>query len=83
MTVWTWGWLAWIAAFVVLEGFALANDRDTRTEVDTLSQHIWGWFGIRRKGVYPAGVKFIKLRRLFLLLFVTWAVVHLLTGGWV
>lgn len=39
MTVWTWLWLAWIAAFGVVEGIALTNS----TNNDTLSEHVWVW----------------------------------------
>ena len=40
MTVWTWLWLAWVAAFAVIEGVAIANDKDD----DTLSEHFRAWF---------------------------------------
>lgn len=83
MTGWTFAWLLWGLAFVVIEGLALWNDRDTRTEVDTLSQHVWGWFGIRRSKADPDAGRFVKLRRLTLLTFMVWLTAHFLTGGWV
>ncbi len=40
MTVWTWLWLGWAAAFAVIEGVAIAND----VKDDTLSEHFRRWF---------------------------------------
>ena len=36
-------WVAWIAAFVILEGAALIR----RREDETLSAHVWRWFAVR------------------------------------
>ncbi|WJN62782.1 hypothetical protein [Streptomyces phage phiScoe2] len=74
MSGWTWAWLAWIAAFLVIEGKALFN----KTEGDTLSEHVWKWFGTS-KLEKPSG--WVRLRRFTLLAFMAWLSVHFLTGG--
>ena len=38
----TWGWIAWFGMFGILEAAAWL-DKDTG---DTLSEHVWHWFGI-------------------------------------
>lgn len=73
MTVYTWAWIFWLALFAVIEGAAII-DRDRG---DTLSEHVWAWFGVRGK---PKGY---KARRFVLLAFLAWLVVHLITGGYV
>lgn len=69
----TWGWMIWIGLFLVLESVAIV-DKDPG---DTFSEHVWKWFAIKGKG------KGVKIRRLILVLFLTWLVIHLLTGGWI
>jgi hypothetical protein len=66
------GWLAWIAAFVVLEGRALI----TKRQGDTLSEHVWKWFAIKDKNA-KAG----QARRAVLLMGLAWLSAHFLTGG--
>lgn len=81
MTAWTWGWLAWFGWFAVLEGVALLNSRSG----DTLSEHVWMWFGTTRR---PPGEPerprsgWTQLRRVLLLAFMAWLSIHFLTGGW-
>ncbi|WLW38625.1 hypothetical protein [Streptomyces phage Verabelle] len=78
MTVWSWLWVGWLAAFCVIEGKALFN----KTEGDTLSEHVWKWFSTRRtaaKTEQPTG--WVRLRRFVLLAFMAWLSVHFLTGG--
>ena len=76
MTVWTWLWLGWGAYFAVVEGFALANSRDG----DTLSEHIWLWFGFT-PGITRPISWWTRLRRFLMLAFLAWLDVHFLTGG--
>lgn len=82
MSGWTWAWLAWLAAFGVIEGKALANKRDG----DTLSEHVWKWFGTARKAAdgseagQPTG--WVRLRRFGLLAGVCWLLAHFLSGGY-
>ena len=64
-------WVGWIVLFFVIEGAALLNER----RGDTLSEHVWHWAGISGKG------RFVKLRRLALLILLCWLTVHFLTGG--
>lgn len=78
---WTWGWLLWLGYFLVLEGVALFNSRPG----DTLSEHVWMWFGTARRR--PGGPErprsgWTQLRRVVLLGFMAWLSVHFLTGGW-
>jgi hypothetical protein len=78
VTVWSWLWIGWLAAFCVIEGKALFN----KTEGDTLSEHVWKWFSTQRtaaKQGQPTG--WVRLRRFVLLAFMAWLSVHFLTGG--
>jgi hypothetical protein len=78
---WTWAWLVWIAYFLVVEGFALFNSRPG----DTLSEHVWAWFGTgRRRPGEPERQRsgWTQLRRVLLLAFLAWLSIHFLTGGW-
>jgi hypothetical protein len=78
VSLWTWAWLGWAVYFLVVEGMALANSRSS----DTLSEHVWAFIGIRRKGAdlrNPSG--WTRLRRFLVLAFMAWLSVHLLTGG--
>jgi hypothetical protein len=62
----TYGWLAWIAGFVVLEGKALLNEK----RGDTLSEHVWHWFSIKHDGTHKV------LRRSALGAGLGWLVLH-------
>ncbi|MEU6572302.1 hypothetical protein [Streptomyces sp. NPDC046805] len=74
LTGWSWAWIAWLAAFLAIEGKALFN----KTKGDTLSEHVWRWFGTD-KLTQPSG--WVRLRRFVLLAFMAWLSVHFLTGG--
>lgn len=83
MNTWSWLWLGWLAYFAVVESVAVARsirakrhgDPDVR---DTLSEHVWWWFGTAR-GVQPDTSAY--LRRFVLLAFLAWLSVHFLGGG--
>lgn len=77
MSVWSWLWLAWIAAFVALEGITLAR----KAPDDTLSEHIWRWFAVGRPGNRPKWSGLVQLRRFLLLASLAWLAAHFLTGG--
>lgn len=66
-------WLLWGLAFLVIEGVALFNAKRD----DTLSEHVWRWFSIRKRS------KGWQARRFALVAFLAWLVLHFLTGGWV
>lgn len=68
-------WIAWaLLGFGIPEAIALYR----KEENDTLSDHVWKWFGIRRgKG------RFVWVRRGVLALAVGWLGIHFLTGGWI
>ncbi len=70
---WTVGWALWLVMFLAIEGAALFN----KERGDTLSEHVWKWFGIKGK---PKGYKW---RRFAFLSFWAWLSVHFFTGGWV
>lgn len=38
---WTWLWIGWLVAFVVLE---ITAARSKRPKPRTLSEHLWKWF---------------------------------------
>lgn len=71
------GWVAWIAAFIVLEGAALARRRKGR-EDETLSAHIWRWFGTRG----PRDSARTWAGRAILLAGGVWLTGHLAFGWW-
>lgn len=73
MSGWTVLWLMWIAMFFAIEVPAIL-DKDRG---DTLSEHVWKWFGITNKS------RGYKLRRVILVFFLVWLVIHFLTGGWI
>lgn len=70
---WTRLWLGWIAAFFVIEFWALARGRPQ----DTLSDRCWTAFDIPR---HPAPARSVRLRRISLVGFLAWLVGHFLTG---
>jgi hypothetical protein len=76
MSGYTIAWLAWLGAFGVIEGKALFN----KTPGDTLSEHVWAWFGTGAgTTAKPSG--WVRTRRFTLLAFMAWLSVHFLTGG--
>lgn len=79
MSGYTIAWLAWLGAFGVIEAVALWR----KGPDDTLSEHVWKWFGTAR----PAGTAlpdgWTRLRRFALLSGVVWLGAHFITGGWV
>jgi hypothetical protein len=70
-TTYTVLWLLWLLGFVVIEGAALRDKR----RGDTLSEHVWTWFCMRGTG------RFAKLRRVALISFLIWLLVHFVGGG--
>lgn len=70
MSVWTLLWLAWIAAFGVIEGVAIFNDR----REDTLSEHFRAWFKTDRKRGRTAWIVVSGV-------FFAWFVVHIAVAG--
>lgn len=82
MSLYTIAWLAWIAYFLVVEGMALFNSKPG----DTLSEHVWAWFGTERPkpGRDPRERSgWTQLRRFVLVAFMCWLTAHFITGGWV
>lgn len=81
MDNWTYAWLAWLAAFAVIEGAALFNKKDG----DTLSEHVWKWFATSKKAHAKEGTEqpkgTVRIRRFALLAGMAWLTVHFLTGG--
>lgn len=75
---WWAAWVVWFTWFAAVEGMALVNSRAG----DTLSEHVWAWFGTKRG---PAGMRapsgWTRARRFVLLAFMAWLSVHFLTGG--
>ena len=68
----TWLWIGWLVLFGIIEGKALANKQPG----DTFSEHIWRVFAV------SGGSRLVRLRRILLLLILSWLLVHMLTGGW-
>lgn len=65
------GWIAWIVYFCILEFLAIKN----RKKGDTLSEHVWVWFGVRDKPNLWAWI-----RRVILILFMVWLSLHFILG---
>ena len=73
MSWWTVGWLAWAAWFAVEEGLALARGNVPAT----LSGHVWRWFATAPGAKGPL----VRTRRVVLLGFLAWLLVHFVGGG--
>jgi hypothetical protein len=69
MTVWTALWIAWCAAFAVIEGVALTRDRQ-----DTLSDHLRRWF---RTDTHVGRSAWVLVSGIFF----GWFVVHVAVAG--
>ncbi len=88
MNAFGWGWLGFAAYFVVLEGVALyqsgqAKGRGETDPRDTLSEHLWYWFGVNRSGI---GIDrdvtaWARIRRVILGGALLWLTIHLMAGG--
>jgi hypothetical protein len=70
---WTKLWLAWIAAFFALELPPLFRGRPQ----DTLSDHVWAWFGIPQ---HRPPERDVRIRRIVLVTLLAWLCSHFLTG---
>lgn len=72
MSVWTILWLLWVAAFAVIEGVAVVNDK----RGDTLSEHFRLWF---RTDTRVGRTIWLGVSGLFF----AWFVAHIVTpAGW-
>ncbi|TDD97238.1 hypothetical protein E1298_01905 [Actinomadura rubrisoli] len=67
MDPFTAAWVLWIAAFIVIEGRALKRGQPG----DTLSEHVWTWFGVKRGWAW---------KRAALAAFMAWLSVHFVFG---
>jgi hypothetical protein len=78
MDIWSWLRVGWLGAFGAIDGVAIARDG----RGDTLSEHVWKWFGIgRHDESRPAVTGTVRLRRFVLLAVCAWLLAHFLTGG--
>ena len=78
MSIWTIAWLAWLGLFGIIESAALFNSKSG----DTLSEHVWAWFGVRTSATSDKTVTWwTRTRRVVLLGFLAWLSVHFLGGG--
>ena len=71
MSIFTIGWITWFGFFAILEGIAMFR----KEKGDTLSEHVWKWFAIKKEG------KLTKTRRLALAAGLLWVAVNLMSGG--
>lgn len=85
---WSWAWLGWLGLFAGLESWALYRSWRARRagrgdQRDTLSEHVWVWFGVNRggTGVYRHATAWARVRRVILGAFMLWLTIHFLTGG--
>jgi hypothetical protein len=70
---WTALWLGWIVAFFALELPPILNHHPQ----DTLSDHVWLWFGIPQ---HRGPVETVRARRFLLLALMAWLIAHFLSG---
>jgi hypothetical protein len=70
----TYLWLGWIAAFLIIEASAIW----LRPPGDTLSEKVWAWFRVRDKR--PTAL--VWLLRVPLYAFLIWLAGHLAFGWW-
>ena len=75
MTIWTWLWIIWLLAFIVIETITIIR----KDRGDTLSEHVWKWFSLKggkdKLKPWQAGLRFAFLA------FWAWLTIHFLTGG--
>lgn len=69
-------WVGWIAAFVVIEAVAIFNKK----KGDTLSEHVWRWFGVPDESAKVK--KAFTVGRFALGAFLVWLTGHLTFGWW-
>lgn len=88
MNGFSWLWVAWIAYFAAVEGVALyqsgkAKGRGEQDPRDTLSEHVWVWFGVNTQGtgIDRSGNWWARVRRLILGAGLLWLAIHFLAGG--
>lgn len=74
MSLYTLAWVIWAAAFLVIEGIALAD----RRLGDTLSEHVWKVFKVRDRR--PTAATWAV--RVPLYVFLVWLSGHLAFGWW-
>lgn len=78
----TWAWVAWIAAFAVLEGKALRDDARSPDRVKrTLSSNLRWWFATDSVTGVPVDAPHGKLRRLALITGLAWFSKHIERNG--
>lgn len=79
MTIWSWGWLAWVLWFGIEETLAIYKSGWQAT----LSAHVWlvfaikDWNGNDLHGRTPAW----RIRRVLLIALMGWLCLHFLSGG--
>ncbi len=66
-------WIGWLVYFIVVEAVAIYRT----TKGDTLSEHVWLWFGA---GKHHKPGLWGWVRRLILTGFLVWLTVHFLFG---
>ena len=66
-------WLGWLAAFFVIELPPIWHHHPQ----DTLSDHVWLWFGVPQ---HPTPPEALRARRIALLGFLAWLMAHFLSG---
>lgn len=80
MSNYTIAWIAWIVAFLVIEGTGIVR----KDPGATLTEHVRDWFAVRDKqGRTPKLTALVRVRRIALLGFMAWLSVHFLTGGFI
>ena len=71
----TWFWILWILAFIIIEGAALIR----KDRGDTLSEKTWKWFSL--KGSKDKLKPWQVLVRIGFISFWVWLTIHFLFGG--
>jgi len=66
-------WVTWLLVFLGIEAVALIR----KERGDTLSEHVWLWFNLRKSGK----TTWQKVRRYGFLAFWLWLTIHFVSGG--
>jgi hypothetical protein len=72
MEISPWVWIAWLVAFLGIEGVAIFNKK----KGDTLSENVWRWFSVLDK---PSLKKTLRVGALGI--FMGWLFIHFVSGG--
>ena len=75
MDFWTFAWIGWLLAFLILEAVAIVRKKSD----DTLSEKTWRWFSL--KGDKSKLKSWQYMLRYGFIAFWLWLTIHFISGG--